>query len=297
MPVLRTRILVIAFVALGVACARKDAPTRATSITDDFGDTIVVGPRPTRIVSLNPATTEIMFAIGAGDRLVGRTHWDLYPAAAAKVPDLGTGIRPNIEAVLGARPQLVLLYASVDNRNAAQRFRAAGVNTLSLKTDRIEHFFRATQLIGLLVGDTARAKLVADSVRKSIESVRAKTSGLPKPTVFWHIWDAPLITIGGGSYMSQLIDIAGGTNIYGDRPDVSPQVSIEDVIKRNPTYIITGPEGADKIKKDPKWAIAPAVKAGRVIVVDTALVGRPAVRLGEAAIALASLIHPKDFTR
>ncbi len=291
---MRKRILLIAFVALGVACARKDAPTPSTSLTDDFGDTIVVGPRPTRIVSLNPATTEIMFAIGAGDRLVGRTHWDLYPAAAAAVPDLGTGIRPNIEAVLGARPQLVLLYASVDNRDAAQRFRAAGVNTLSIKTDRIESFFRATRLIGLLVGDTAQATLVADSVRKSIESARASTSGLPKPTVFWHIWDAPLITIGGGSYMSELIDIAGGKNIYGDRPDVSPQVSIEDVIKRNPTYIITGPEGADKIKKDPKWAIAPAVKAGRVIVVDTALVGRPAVRLGEAAIALASLIHPKD---
>jgi ABC-type Fe3+-hydroxamate transport system substrate-binding protein len=297
MPVLHKNILTVALAAVAIACARKDAPASAGSITDDFGDTIVVGPKPTRIVSLNPATTEIMFAIGAGDRLVGRTHWDLYPAAAAKVPDLGTGIRPNVEAVLGAHPQLVLLYASTDNRTAAQRFRAAGVNTLSLKTDRIEHFFRATQLIGLLVGDTAQATLVADSVRRSIESVRAKTAGLPKPTVFWHIWDAPLITIGGGSYMSELIDIAGGRNIYGDRPEVSPQVSIEDVIKRNPTYIITGPEGADKIKKDPKWAIAPAVKAGHVIVVDTALVGRPAVRLGEAAIALSSLIHPKDSAR
>ncbi|HUQ20087.1 MAG TPA: helical backbone metal receptor [Gemmatimonadaceae bacterium] len=296
MPVLRKSLFVIAVATLIAACARNESPARS-ALTDDFGDTIVVGPKPTRVVSLNPATTEIVFAIGAGDRLVGRTHWDLYPAEAARVPDLGSGIRPNVEAVLGARPQLVLLYASADNRTAAQRFRSAGVKTLSLKTDRIEQFFRATQLIGLLLGDSAQAAVVSDSVKRSLDRVRAQTEGLPKPTVFWHIWDAPLITIGGGSYMSELINIAGGTNIYGDRSEVSPQVSIEDVIRRNPTYIITGPEGSDKIRKDAKWAIAPAVKAGRLIVVDTALVGRPAVRLGEAASALALLIHPKDSAR
>ena len=292
---MRKRIFFVALTLLGVACARKDAPPSAASITDDFGDTIVVGPRPTRIVSLNPATTEIMFAIGAGDRLVGRTHWDLYPAAAARVPDLGTGIRPNIEAVLGARPQLVLLYASTDNRNAAQRFRAAGVNTLSIKTDRIESFFRATQLIGRLVGDTAQATVVADSVRKSIESVRAKTSGLPKPTVFWHIWDAPLITIGRGSYMNELIEIAGGKNVYGDLDQPSPQVGIEDVFRRDPDYIITGPEGVKDLSSDPKWIPLRAVRDKKILVVDTAIVGRPSVRLGEAALSIAKLLHPAEI--
>ena len=105
-------------------------------IRDDFGDSLLVGVPPTRIVSLNPATTELFFALGAGNRLVGRTHYDLYPAAALAVPDLGNGMRPNVEAVLGARPDLVVLYASNDNRDAAARFRAAGVQTLTLRVDR-----------------------------------------------------------------------------------------------------------------------------------------------------------------
>lgn len=289
------RSIVLSFFA-AIACAPSQ-PKASSPTVDDFGDTVVVSNSPKRVVSLNPATTEIIFAIGAGDRLVGRTHWDLYPAAASKVPDLGSGIRPNVEAVLGARPDLVLLYASIDNRPAAARFHAAGIKTLSLKIDHIADFHRAVRLIGRLLGDSAQASTVADSVQRTLDRVRSATSGLPTPTVFWHIWDAPLITIGRGSYMNELVEIAGGRNVYGNMPDVSPTVGIEDVLRRNPDYIITGPEGSTKIQADPRWAIAPAVKAGRILVADTALVGRPAVRLGEAAIQLATLLHPEIATR
>lgn len=286
----------IALLFLGAAVAMSAcSPERGntpTPLTDDFGDTIVVRGVPARVISLNPATTEIAFAIGAGDRLVGRTHWDLYPPEAKAVPDLGSGIRPNVEAVLGARPDLVLLYASIDNRPAATRLRAAGVNTLSLKIDRITDFHRAVRLIGLLLGDSASGAMVSDSVARTLHRVERATASLPRPTVFWHIWDAPLITIARGSYMNELITIAGGRNVYGDMAAASPTVGIEDVLQRNPRYIITGPEGAKKIKTDPRWAAAPAVKEGRVLVVDTALVGRPAARLGEAALALARLFHP-----
>ena len=272
------------------SCTTQQAPV--TPATDDFGDPIVVKVAPQRVVSLNPATTEIVFALGAGGRLVGRTHWDAYPSEASSVPDLGSGIRPNVEAVLGARPDLVLLYASNDNRAAATALRTAGVNTLSLKIDSIAEFHRATRIIGALLGDSARGAAVSDSVRKTLARVRAATAALERPTVFWHIWDAPLITIARGSYMNELIDIAGGTNIYGDLADASPMVSIEDVLRRNPDYIITGPEGARKIAVDARWAEAGAVKAGRIIVADTMLVGKPSVRLGEAAASLAHMLHP-----
>ncbi|MDQ3081964.1 MAG: helical backbone metal receptor [Gemmatimonadota bacterium] len=237
--------------------------------------------------------TDLILALGAGDRLVGRTHWDLSPEAA-KVPDLGSGIRPNIEAVLGVRPDLVLLYASNDNRAAAAELRTAGVNTLSLKIDSIAEFHRAARLIGRLIGDSARGVIVSDSVKRTLDRIRASTASLRRPTVFWHIWDAPLITIAGGSYMNELIEIAGGMNIYAHMSDASPMVSIEDVLKRNPEFIITGPQGAKKIAVDPRWAEAPAVKAGRVLVADTLLVGRPSVRLGEAAESLALLLHPES---
>jgi iron complex transport system substrate-binding protein len=289
MPVLRTA-LVASLIVLAACSAGSGRGTAA--LTDDFGDTIIVGSSPKRIVSLNPATTEIAFALGWGRWLVGRTHWDLYPPEAKLVTDLGSGIRPNVEAVIGARPDLVLLYASSDNRPAAARLRAAGIRTLSLKVDRIADFYRAMRLMGLVSGDTATAAAVSDSVARTLTRVRQETAALPKPTVFWHIWDAPLITIGHGSYLDELITIAGGANVYGDMSAPSPTVGIEDVLKRNPQYIIAGAEGAAKIKADPRWSTLAAVKAGRVLVVDTSLVGRPSTRLGEAAVALALLLHP-----
>jgi iron complex transport system substrate-binding protein len=294
MPFLpQKRFAAFLLLAAAASCAR-DA-TRGAPDADDFGDPIIVRSAPRRIVSLNPATTDLIFALGAGDRLVGRTHWDVYPDEATRVPDLGSGIRPNVEAVLGARPDLVILYASKDNRAAASELRTAGVNTLSLKIDHIADFYHASRTIGRLLGDSARGAIVADSVERTLKRVRAATLPLEKPTVFWHIWDAPLITIGRGSYMNELIEIAGGRNIYGDVDQTSPAVSIEDVLKRDPRYIITGPEGSKKITKDPRWSQAPAVREKRILVVDTAIVGRPSVRLGEAAESLARLLHPKDL--
>ena len=290
---LQKRFVTLLLLAAATSCAR-DA-TQGAPEADDFGDPIIVRSAPRRIVSLNPATTDLIFALGAGDRLVGRTHWDVYPEAAKAVRDLGSGIRPNVEAVLGVRPDLVILYASKDNRAAASELRTAGVNTLSLKIDHIADFYYASRTIGRLLGDSARGAIVADSVERTLKRVRATTQSLDKPTVFWHIWDAPLITIGRGSYMNELIEIAGGRNIYGDVDQTSPAVSIEDVLKRNPRYIITGPEGSLKIMKDPRWSEAPAVRDRRILVVDTAIVGRPSVRLGEAAESIARLLHPKEL--
>ncbi|MBA2706846.1 MAG: ABC transporter substrate-binding protein [Gemmatimonadaceae bacterium] len=286
---MRFRRLAVATVAL-IACAKSES-VRAPAL-DDFGHSVNVRSAPQRIVSLNPPIVELLFALGAGSRLVGRTHWDLSPDSARLAKDLGPGIRPNVEAVLGLRPDFVILYASNDNRAAANQLRAAGVSTLALKIDHIADFHRAARLLGAIVGDSVRGAAVSDSVSRTIERVRTATASLPRRRIFWHIWDAPLITIARGSYMHELVEIAGGANIYSDLPDPSPSVSIEDVMKRNPEYVLTGPEGAAKVSRDPRWSALPAVKAGRILVADTTLVGRPSVRLGEAALSLARLIHP-----
>ncbi|HXV16179.1 MAG TPA: helical backbone metal receptor [Gemmatimonadaceae bacterium] len=290
---LKVRPLGFLLLLIAAACTRE-LPRRVPE-ADDFGDPVIVKSPPRRVVSLNPATTDLVFALGAGNRLVGRTHWDSYPDSAKYVPDLGSGIRPNVEAVLGARPDLVLLYASNDNRAAASELRAAGVNTLSLKIDHIADFHRAARTIAFLLGDSTRGAIVSDSVERTLRRVRDLTAKLPKPRVFWHIWDAPLITIGRGSYMNELVEIAGGVNVYSDFPEPSPTVSIEDVLKRDPDYIITGPEGSTEIRTDSRWAAFKAVKTGKIFVVDTAIVGRPSVRLGEAAMSLAKLFHPSEI--
>ena len=283
---------VITAVALACGEPRPARSTPADVPRDDFGDTLVPRSAPRRIVSLNPTTTEILFALGAGPRLVGRTRWDLYPAAAIAVPDMGDGIRPNVEAILAARPDLVVLYASNDNRPAAEALRRAGVQTLSVRVDLIEDFRRVTTMLGRAIGDTARARIVVDTVMASIERARAATRGTLRPTAFWLMWETPLLTIGGGSYLSELLEIAGARNVYDSVPQPSPQVAFEDVVRRDPDVILASPEGAATIASRPTWRSLRAVRAGRVLVVDTALVFRPSVRLGEAALSLARLLHP-----
>jgi ABC-type Fe3+-hydroxamate transport system substrate-binding protein len=276
-------------------CSGSPPPSKpASTLHDDFGNAIVLDAqhRPSRVVSLNPTTTEILFAIGAGNRVVGRSTYDVFPDAARAVTDVGMPLRPNVEAVLAVHPDVVLLYASDDNRSAAQRFQQAGVRTVAFRIDSIAQFERDTRLIGRLLGDSAAADALVDSVVATLASVRDATKDLPRPTVFIPTWDRPIIAIGGGSFLSQLLDIAGARNIYADIAAPSAVVTIEDVAKRNPDFVLASPTAAPSLSANPKWHAVAAVRQKHVLVFDTLLVGRPSVTLGAAARSLANLLHP-----
>ena len=264
----------------------------AGAVRDDFGAPLAIGAAPKRIVSLNPTTTEVLFAIGAGSRVVGRSMYDAFPASALAVPSLGAALRPNVEAIIGAKPDLVVLYASQDNRAAADRLRQAGIPTAAFRIDSIAQFERDTRLLGRMTNDSASAARLVDSVRATLDRVRAATQSLARPTVFFHTWDRPLITIGGGSFLNELVDIAGGRNVYADLPGPSGIVTIEDVVRRNPDFVLASPITAAAIRSDARWQAVRAVRAGHVLVFDTTIVGRPSVTLGAAARSLADLLHP-----
>ena len=280
--------------AVAASATRHRPP--ATRPLDDFGHPVPIpatpAAAPARIVSLNPTTTELLFALGAGPRLVGRTRFDLWPDSARLVPDVGDGIRPNVERVLAARPALVVLYASADNAAAAARLADAGIPTLALKVDRVADFRRAALLLGAAIGDTARARAVVDSVNASLDRVRRATAPLPKPRVFYALYDSPLYTIGAGSFLDELLTIAGGRNVYGDATQPSPQVALEDVMRRDPDVILAARASVPKILASPAWRPLRAVRERHVYAVDDALVERPSVRLGEAARHLARVLHP-----
>lgn len=292
---LRAAFTVVPFVlAACVGPAHKPARPHAAVIDiDDFGDTLrVPAVRPGRIVSLNPTTTEIVFAIGAGARLAGRSQWDSWPDSARLVPSLGAAVRPNVEAVLAAHPDLVLLYASAADRPAAARLRQAGIHVAAWRIDRIEDFRRAVRDLGALLGDSARAAAVVDSVDRTLARVRAATTSLPRVSVFMPTWEDPVIAIGGGSFLDELLTIAGGRNVYADLAAPSPTVSLEDVVRRDPDVVIVSPAGRARILADPLWRAIRAVRAGRVYAYDTTVVGRPSVVLGSAAVSIAQLLHP-----
>jgi iron complex transport system substrate-binding protein len=287
------RIRVFVFLVALAACRPSEHAVRSSAeLRDDYGTRVAIGKPPERIVSLNPTTTEILFAIGAGKRLVGRSQYDTFPDSATLVPSLGPALRPSVETIIDAKPDLVILYASEDNRPVFDRLRQANIPTVAFKLDSIEQFRRDTRLLGRLTGDSARAAMVVDSVSATLERVRRATASLPRPSVFIPTWYKPLIAIGGGSFMSELLDIAGAKNIYAASNTPSVTVTLEDVVAKNPDVILIGSTKDSTVQTTESWRTIRAVRENHVKVVDFDLVSRPSVQLGAAAVSLARLLHP-----
>jgi iron complex transport system substrate-binding protein len=294
----RVRIAIALMAALAIACSVERGRTNAPDggvIVDDFGDTLSTAAPPKRIVSLYPASTELLFSLGAGDRLVGRTRWDIWPDQAVKVRDVGDGIRPNLESVLSVRPDFVVLYASAENRDAASRLRAAGVRTLSLKVDMPRHFDRMTRILGRVLGDTITAGRVADSVQQSLARTRALTSTAEPERAVWIVELDPLMVIGGGSFLSEIIETAGATNVFASISGPSAVVSMETLVTLDPAVILGSAAVVEQVRRGAIWRGITAVKENRVLAADSYTMGRPSVRMGEAARNLAMLLHPELF--
>src|SRR5213083_824293 len=198
------------FVALTItACARAEhVPVRGgIAVTDDAGRRVTLAAPARRIVSLLPSFTEILFDIGAGDRLVGRTTWCDYPPAALAVPSVGDGMPPNIEAVAARQPDLVVLYNSGPNVAAAQQLERIGIRTVLLDLNRLEDLGPATRTLGRLTGLEQRA----ESLAAAMDAFTSTNLHPPSPTstVAFIVWDNPPIIIGAGSYLDQLAALAG----------------------------------------------------------------------------------------
>lgn len=240
-----------------------------------------------RVVSLIPAATEILFAIGAGDRLVGRTRWGVHPPEAAAVPDVGDGIRPSLETVLAREPDLVVLAEGSDNRGVAARLAGLGVRTLALRHNTLGDLERNVRALGEAVGCEAGAAALVDRIRDDLERVAARGDG-PPVRVYYDVWPDPPVTIGRGSYLDSLLTLAGAENVFGDLPAPSPQVSLESIVRADPDVVLYLPGGgAEPPGERPGWEHVPAVAAGRVARIDGDLVGRLGPQVGAAARELA----------
>jgi iron complex transport system substrate-binding protein len=282
----RPPFLSLAVVALLAACANAPRDGAVTRV-DDWGRTVSLQAPARRIVSLSPASTEILFALGLGGRVVGRTRWCDYPRAAREVPDVGEGIGPNVEAVAARRPDLVLLYASGVNRAAAERFAALGIATAALQLDRADDVRRVAILIGGLAG-AARA---ADSLVAAFDSARAATEReaprlARRPRLYVDVWTDPPMTVGRGSYLSEVIRAAGGANVFGDVRASSATVSLETIARRDPDAILILASDTTRVPDlaaRPGWSAVRAVRERRVLVLDGTLYGRPSPRMPVAA--------------
>ena len=248
------------------------------------------------MVSLIPATTELLYAIGAGASVVGRSVWCEYPAAALAVPPVGDGIMPNIEAVTARRPDLVVLYFSSQNALAAKQLRQLGIPAVQFRTDRLSDVVRVGQLLGLLTGHGEGA---ASMARRFADSLAAATVPHPADPVsaFLLVWADPPMTVGAGSYLTELVERAGGRNIYADLPSSSGQISVESAVERNPDVVLVLGDSLPAFAHRPEWQSVPAVREHRFVYAKGTMFGQPSPRAPAAIRFLAAQFSAARATR
>ena len=229
------------------------------------------------------APSDGRFAVGAGDRLVGRTAWCDYPPAALAVPSVGDGMPPNVEAVAARRPDLVVLYRSGPNVTAAAQLERLGIRTVLFDLNRLEDLGPVARRLGMLTGRTA----AGDSLARAMDSLVSQSPESPIPStksLVFIVWDNPPIVIGAGSYLDQLAGLAGARNVFHDIGTPSAQVSIETIAARKPDFIavLSDTAARPRYADRPEWRVVAAVRKGRFLFLPGRLFGRPGPRAGEA---------------
>lgn len=296
------------FAALAVLAgctADRRAEPATDAVVDDLGRRHDVAEPRTRIVSLIPAATETLVAIGAADRLVARTRYDEAPEVA-ELPSVGGGIDPSLEFLAALAPGLVVLWASgADGARLEDRLDQLGVDGYGAALETVDDFRRHARNLGRLVGLAERADSLVARVEGELEAAAESWAGGDPVTVFYVVQPDPPMTAGPGTFLDSVLAAAGAVNAFADVRGNWPLVSMEEVVRRDPDYVIVpvpgfGTPASPPGRRDPAaarlaaragWSSVPAVSAGRVISVDAALFGRPGPRMGTAALYLASRLR------
>lgn len=255
----------MAVASLTAGCARHGT-TASPTVVDDAGRTVAVAIPATRVVSLSPATTELLFAIGAGTKVVGRTKWDVEPPAATSVPSVGDGMQPNVEAIVARRPDLVVAYPSTGNAGAVHQLEQLHIPTVEVGMNRLDDVPRVARLLGPIVAVGARADSLAARFNAGLDSARAARDSQPAgPSVLLLSWTDPPIVIGAGSFQSELVALAGAHNAFADIAAPSSEVSIETIAARDPDLIVLTGAGDTAWTHRPEWRAVRAVRERRFV--------------------------------
>ncbi len=298
--------LAVLLLALAVlsACGSSSGSSIAASpsagpitVTDDSGHQVTLTSPATRVVSLAPSNTEMAFAIGAGGKLVAGTTYDDYPAAAKKLPKVGGFSTPSIEKIVSFQPDLVLATGGIQASLRA-KLENLGVKVFVIDPSTFDGVFTDLTDLGKLMGTSAQATTVADAMKQRAATIEQKVAGLSKPDVFVEIYSKPLMTAGTGTYIDNMVALAGGTNIGDAAGSGYPTFSEEVLFKDDPpVYIATtgSMQSPGQIAKRSGYNRLQAVQNGRVYVIDQNFLDRPGPRLIDGLQALAEAIHPEAF--
>lgn len=255
---------------------------------------VATGPA-SRVVVLAPSATEIVFALGAGSRVVGACGQCDFPPDAARLSKVGGYLSPSVESVLGMRPDLVIAVPSPGNREAVRALERTGVRVLVVQDRQLADLWESIATIAQALGIPDAGMRLATEIRAALDGVGARVAGRPRARVLFVVGHSPLIVAGGGTLQGELVEIAGGTNVAADVGAAWPQVSTELVVARAPEVILDAAMGTEEGGRGlfEAFRTVPAVRDGRIVAVTSDTVYRAGPRVGEAAALLADAIHPR----
>lgn len=269
------------------------------TVKDDVGRRVTIPKEPQRIISTAPAVTEILFALGLGEKVVGVSTFCNYPEEAKTKEKIGTFQSPNIEKILSLKPDLVVATGGVQ-RQTVEKLEQLGIPVFVSYPGTLEDVIKSIYTIGRICGAEKNAKDLAFDLKLRVAKVTSKVAkAKSKPKVFFELWHEPLMSAGPGSFIDDLIKKAGGINIAGSAKSAYPIFSLEQLVKEDPDIIIGAESSMGgnplEISKRPGWNNLKAVKNQKVYTINDDIVFRSGPRLVLALEIIAKYLHPELF--
>jgi iron complex transport system substrate-binding protein len=266
--------------------------SRAPSSSAERGEASV------RIVSLAPSVTETLFAIGAGNEVVGVSEYCDYPPSVRRLPKIGTFLTPNIEAIVALRPTLVIGLATSADIRELKALDAMGISTLMVDDSSIVEIERSIERIGDAVGRSVEARRELAELRRHLAVVGERLRDTPERRVLMVVGHDPMVAVGPGNFLDQLLALAHAANIADASPQAWPRLSLEYIIAERPEVILDGQMGSDPTVQSSFWSgyrWIPAVRNHRVFGYPQDPTLHPGPRIAQTLTILARLIHPEAF--
>jgi iron complex transport system substrate-binding protein len=287
-------LIALCAVLFAVSCRVTEVPTVSAptrEVRDDLGRTVLLPEKIERAVSLAPSLTEMIFAVGAGDRLVGVTTYCDYPAEAAAIAKVGDTQTPNIERIIALRPQIVFISTASQLEAFSQTLGEQGIAVYVTNPTNLDEVFANMRRVGELLSNAEYAENIVKSLAGRASAVRdgANLDG-EKPRVFVQISNEPLFTIGTDSFLTGLVEQAGGVSVTKDVPTGYPKLSKETAAALDPDVIILS-DSEDNREPNPVLQNSNAVKRGRVYRIDPDILSRPGPRLVDALEQIAARLQ------
>jgi len=278
------------------------APARAGTVADMLGRPVTIPDAPMRVVSLAPSLTEIVFALGRGDWLVGVTDFCDYPPEARSKPRIGGPMTPDLERVVRLRPDLVLATADGNPRETLAQFARLHIPVFAVKPEGYAGILGSAEAVGRALRAEREAAALVQDIQGRVAAIRRAVAGRPRPRVLYLVWADPLIAAGPATYIHDLMEMAGGENVVRERSVPYPRLSWEEVVGAAPEVILVashrdGPDRPSIGEAWRGWQSVPAVRSGRIMAVPGDTIHRPGPRVVEGVERLARAIHPEVFAR